>query len=260
VVVNRNTTVNSVAYANRGVNGGVTVVSRDTFVNARGVRQNTMQVPAKELAALPVSHTAGAEPARSSVLGAGTPTAHMPPTAAMNRQVVALRTPAPMPRSFDQRAAQAAGNLSQRALVRQEAPGRPVTTNQPPRPAQSQDGFRPFGQANAGNNQPKAQPRVWEEQGTPEPEKSTQAESESRNAQSSGISSQSRQAQQQWSHPLAKPAPAVRARNDEQQKDEEQKFNNWHQQKPAPTSPTPQRQQNSHPPAQSHDSAPKKGH
>jgi hypothetical protein len=259
VVVNRDTTVNSVAYANRGVSGGVTVVARDTFVNARGVAQNTMQVPAKELAAVPVSHTAGAEPARSSVLGAGTPAAHVPPTAAMNRQVVALRTPAPMPRSFDQQQAQAAGHLSQQALVRQEAPGQRVTTQQGPRQPQSQDGFRPFGQANAGNNQPKAQPRVWEEQGTPEPEKSTQSESESRNGQSSGNSGQSRQAQPQWSHPLAKPVAPLR-RSDEQQKDEEQKFSNWHQQKPASTTPTPQRQQNSHPPAQSRDSAPKKGY
>jgi len=259
VVVNRNTTVNSVAYANRGVSGGVTVVSRDTFVNAQPVARNVVQVPAKELAAVPVSHTAGAEPVRSSVLGAGTPAVHMPPTSAMNRQVVALRTPAPMPRSFDQQQAQAAGNLSQQSLVRQEGPGRPVTTNQPPRLAQSQDGFRPFEQANAGNNQSKPHPRVWEEQGTPEPEKNTQAESESRNAQSSGNSHQSQPEQQQWSHPLAKPVAPVRVRNDEQQKDEEQKFSNWHQQKPT-SPPSQQRQQNSHPPAQNHGSATKKGH
>jgi len=264
VVVNRNTTVNSVAYANRGVSGGVTVVSRDTFVNARGVAQNTMQVPAKELAAAPVSQTVAAEPSRSSVLGAGTPAAHVPPTAAMNRQVVALRNPAPMPRSFDQQQPQATGHLSQQssnrqALVRQEAPGQRVTTQQAPRQSQSQGGFRSFGQASAGNNQSRPQPRVWEEQGTPEPENSTQSESESRNAQSSGNSSQSRQAQPQWSHPLAKPVAPVRARNDEQQKDEEQKFSNWHQQKPA-SQPSQQRQQNSHPATQSHESATKKGH
>ena len=264
MVVNRSTTVNNITYANRGMSGGVTVVSRETFVNARPVARNVMQVPAKELTAAPVSHMAGVEPARSSVLGAGTAAAHVPPATVMNRQVVALRTPAPMPRSFDQRQAQGVGDLNQQSsnrqsLVRQEAPGRPVTTNQPPRPAQSQDGFRPFGQANAGNNQSKPQPRVWEEQGTPEPEQSTQSESEGRNAQASVNSRQSQQAQPQWSHPLAKPVAPVRARNDEQQKDEEQKFSNWHQQKPASPSPTQQRQQNSHPPAQSHESAPKKG-
>ncbi|MGB2607007.1 MAG: DUF6600 domain-containing protein [Candidatus Sulfotelmatobacter sp.] len=265
VVVNRNATANSITYANRGVSGGVTVVSRDTFVNAQPVARNVVQIPAKELAGVPVSHTAGAEPVRSSVLGAGTPAVHVPPTAAMNRQVVALRTPAPMPPSFDQRQAQAAGNLSQQssnqqALVRQEAPGQRVTTQQPPRQPQSQEGFRSFGQTNAGNNQSKPQPRVWEEQGTPEPEQSAQSEVENRNAQSSANSRQRQQTQPQWSHPLAKPVAPLRRNDEQQQKDEEQKFSNWHQQKPASSSSTPQRQQSSHPSAQSHESAPKKEH
>ncbi len=262
VVVNRNTTVNSVVYANRGVSGGVTVVSRGTFVNAQPVARNVVHVPPRELAETPVSHTVAAEPSRSSMLGAGKPLAQRPPAAALNRQVVALRTPAPMPRSFDQQQAQAAGQLSQQssnqqALVRQEAPGQRVTTQQAPRQPQSQEGFGSFGQANAGNNQSKPQPRVWEEQGTPEPEQSAQSEAENRNAQSSVNPRQSQQTQQQWSHPLAKPVAPVR-RSDEQQKDEEQKFSNWHQQKPASSSSTPQRQQNSHPPAQNHESTPKK--
>ena len=55
VVINRSTTVNNITYANRNVNGGVTVVSRDTFVNARPVARNVVSVPARELAAAPVS-------------------------------------------------------------------------------------------------------------------------------------------------------------------------------------------------------------
>src|SRR4029077_1596973 len=38
VVINRN--VNNITYVNRNVNGGVTVVSHDTFVNARPVGRN----------------------------------------------------------------------------------------------------------------------------------------------------------------------------------------------------------------------------
>ncbi|MFZ3368442.1 MAG: DUF6600 domain-containing protein, partial [Candidatus Sulfotelmatobacter sp.] len=57
VVLNRSTTVNNIVYANRNVNGGVTVVSRDTFVNARPVARNVVSVPARELAAAPVAHT-----------------------------------------------------------------------------------------------------------------------------------------------------------------------------------------------------------
>jgi hypothetical protein len=235
VVINRN--VNNITYVNRNVNGGVTVVSHDAFVNARPVARNVLSVPPRELAAAPVSHVVGVEPVRGSVLGAGKPAANRPPAAVTNRPVVALRTPAPMPRSFDQKQAQAGGHLSQAPLVRQETPGKPVANQGTRQQPQTQDGFRPFGQANGGNNnQAKPQSRVWEAQGTPEPEKSTPAQPENRNAQPS----------QQWSHPLAKPAPPVQAKNPEQERQQEQKFNNWQQQRPAPA---PKPAQHSSPPA-----------
>jgi hypothetical protein len=255
VVVNPG--VNTTTYVNRIVSGGVTVVSQDTFVNARPVARNVVSVPARELAAAPVSHTVGVEPARSSVLGAGTPAATKPPAAVMNRQVVALRTPAAMPRSFDQRQEQAGGHLIGQSLVRQEPAGRPVPVARQP---QAQDGFRPFGQANGGSNQTKPQPRVWEAQGTPEPEKSTQPQNENRNAQPSGMSRMPQQGAQQpasqWSHPLAKPVAPVQERNEQQQREQEQKFSTWQQQRPA--SPPPQQRQQSAP-APRQEPAPKKG-
>jgi hypothetical protein len=253
VVINRN--VNNIVYVNRNVNGGVTVVSHDTFVNARPVARNVVSVPLRELTAAPVTNMASFEPVRSSVLGTGKPVANKPPAAVTSRQVVALRTPAVMPRSFDQRQAQAGGHLNQSALnqqspigqplVRQEPPGRPVPVARQP---QTQDGFRSFAQTTTGDNQAKPQPRVWEAQGTPEPEKSAQPQPGSRNSQPV----------QQWSHPLAKPVAPVQERNQQQQKEQEQKFSTWQQQRPA--SPPPQRQQNSAPPAPKQESAPKKGH
>ena len=272
VVINRNTTVNNIAYANRNVNGGVTVVSRDTFVNARSVARNVVSVPAKEIAAAPVSHVAAAEPVRSSVMGAGKSIVNRPPAAVTSRPVVALRTPAPMPRSLDQRQAQAGGHLNQSPLVRQQVPGRPVpaassatnpssATNQGSRPQPSQDGFRPFGEPNTGNaanDQTKPPSRVWEAQGTPEPEKATQPNPETHGVQTSGgVRSSQPQASQQWSHPLAKPAPPVQQRSAEQEREQEQKFSNWHQQRPASTPP---QKQSSPPPSHSTQSAPKKGH
>ncbi|MGA8623036.1 MAG: DUF6600 domain-containing protein [Candidatus Sulfotelmatobacter sp.] len=243
-VINRNTTVNNITYANRNVSGGVTVVSRETFVNSRSVATNVVSVPARELATAPVSRTVAAEPVRASVLGAGRPVANKPPSAVTNRQVVALRTPAPMPGSFDQRQAQAGGHLNQPQLVRQEAPGRPVAPSRQvtwQSQTQTQDGFRPFGEGNVNNQ--KSQSRVWEAQGTPEPEKNTQPQAEGRSAQPAA----------QWSHPLAKPVAPVQQRNEEQQA---QKFSNWQQQRPTP----PARQQNSHPAAPRQESSPKKGH
>jgi len=259
VVINRSTTVNNITYANRNVNGGVTVVSRDTFVNARPVARSVVSVPARELAAAPVSERVGVEPGRSSVLGAGRPVANKPPAAVTSRPVVALRTPAPMPRSLDQRQAQADGHLNQQSspLVRQEAAGRPVPMNPQTRPTQSptqsatksDDGFRSFGPPSGGSSQAKPQPRVWEAQGTPEPEKNTNAQPEIRSTQPA----------QPWSHPLAKPVAPVQQGNQPQQREQEQKFSTWQQQRPAASAPAP-RQQNSHPPAESHPSSPKKGH
>jgi hypothetical protein len=182
-----------------------------------------------------------------------------PPAAVTSRPVVALRTPAPMPRSLDQRQAQADGHLNQQSspLVRQEAAGRPAPMNPQTRPTQSptqsstksDDGFRSFGPPSGGSSQAKPQPRVWEAQGTPEPEKTTNAQPENRSTQPA----------QQWSHPLAKPVAPVQQGNERQQREQEQKFSSWQQQRPAAPAPAP-RQQNSHPPAESHASSPKKGH
>ena len=264
VVINRS--VNNVTYANRDVNGGVTVVSRDTFVNARPVGRNVVSVPAKELASAPVANRVAVEPARASVMGSGASGANRPPVTVTNRPVVALRTPASMPPSFDQRQAAAGGQLNQQSsmqpLVRQQPPGQPVSRT-PTKPAQrSQDGFRPFGQAGAANGQTSAgssqtKPRVWEAQGTPEPEQSSETHPESQNGQPSAGSRSAQPGQQQsaqWSHPLAKPVAPVQQKNAQQQREEEQKFSSWSQQKPA----TPARQQNSHPAAASHESSPKK--
>lgn len=243
-----------------------------------------MSVPPREIEAAPVTHMVAVEPARTSVIGTGKPVAAKPPAAVINRQVVAQRTPAPMPRSFEQRQAQAGGHLNQPPLVRQEPPGKPAPAPQAARQPQTQsqpqtqEGFRPFGQTNPANNnvqpkpqplgpanpsttsaQPKAQPRVWEEQGTPEPEKPAQPQPGNRNVQPANAyrppqpRRDERQPTQDWSHPLAKPAPPVQERNEQQQKEQEQKFNTWQQQKPA--SPPPPKQQQ---PAPKKESAPKK--
>jgi len=252
VVINRN--ASGVTYANRSVNGGVTVVSRDTFVNARPVARNVVSVPARELAAAPVSRGAAFEPVRSSVIGAGVAAAHTPPAAVAIRPVVALRTPAPMPRSFDQRQAQAGGHLNPQAaepLVRQQPPvTRTVPAAQPQRQAQggatSEEGFRPFTPPGGGSTQTKAT-RVWEAQGTPEPERNPTPETPNGNGRASNGSRSQANTQassEQWSHPLAKPvAPVRRDEQQQQQRDQEQKYSSWHQQQKPASSSASQHQQ-----------------
>jgi hypothetical protein len=249
VVVNRS--VNNITYANRSVSGGMTVVSRENFVNGRPVAGNVVSVPAKELAAAPVSHTVVVEPVRSSVIGASRQVAIQPPAAVTTRPVVALRMPAPMPGSFEHGQTQAGGDLNHQlsSIVRQQAPGRPVATPARQTQAQTQNGFRSFEPTNTGNNQTKTAPRVWEEQGTPEPsERNTTGQSQTRTAQSS----KRQPAQQQGAHPVAKAVTPVQQRNPQPQREEEPKYSNWHPQKVASS----QAQQNSHSTSQSHGSTP----
>jgi hypothetical protein len=208
-----------VAYANRNVSGGVTVVSHATFVNARPVARNVVPVPARELAAVPVSQALAVAPARNSVSG-GTTIASRPPAAAMSRPVVAVRTPAG---SFDQ------------ALVR---------------PAQG--GVHSFGGAAGVSGQAKTQPRVWEEQGSPEVEKSSRQEAGKRNPQASGSRAVKQVTPQAQARTVVKP---VAQEKTEPTKEQEQKASNSQPQKPAAAPP---QKQSSHPAAPKVESVPKK--
>ncbi len=252
VVVNRD--FSKVTYANRIVTGGVTVVSQDAFVNGRSAARNMMLVPSKELAAAPVSNALTVEPAQSSVFGAGKPVANKPPATVMNRPVVALRTPAPLPRTTGPGtigSASVGQNSTARSLVRQQPPGRPVPVTHPMQ-SQTQTGFHTVVPTEAEGNPAKTQPRVWEEQGTAEPEPQTSQRSPGNQSEQSHASRPAQpgapQPTQQWSHPSARPAAPPRGTSSEQQS--------------RPASPPPQRQQTPHPPAPKPESAPapKKGH
>ena len=251
VVVNRD--FSKVTYANRNVTGGVTVVSQDAFVNGRSAARNMMLVPSKELAAAPVSNALAVEPARTSAFGAARPVANKPPATVMNRPVVALRTPAPLPRTTGPGtigSASSGQNSTAQSLVRQQPPGKPVQVTHPMQ-SQTQTGFHTVVPTEAEGSPAKAQPRVWEEQGTAEPEPQTSQRSPVNQSEQSRTSRPAQQGAprptQQWSHSSAQPAAPVRATSEQQ---------------PKPTWPVPQRQQTSHPSAPKPESAPppKKGH
>ena len=89
--------VTQVTYVNRGAPGGVTAVSRETFVSARPVGRNVVAVNSEEMARAPVSHGAAIAPERASVMGAGAATASAPPAAVQNRMVRSNRMPSAAP-------------------------------------------------------------------------------------------------------------------------------------------------------------------
>jgi uncharacterized protein DUF6600 len=205
-VVERTTVVNvyhnnvtNITYVNQHVNGGVTVVSHDTFVNARPVGRNVVAVPDRELAAAPVARTFSAAPVHSSLVGEGRPATARPPAAVINRTVVTRRTPGPAPARFEEQPG-APGE-----------PGAPANRagNQPPtrtlQPSQPQPGFRP-------------PPHPIEEQGASQPPRRDGAgESVNRNAAPPV-------------NPAARPAPPVRQPTPSEQQTDTAKQNQWQQQ------------------------------
>ena len=69
----------NITYVNQRVNNGVTLVSRDTFVNARPVGRNLGHYDARQLAEAPVERSIQVQPVRTSVMGAGVPARFRPP-------------------------------------------------------------------------------------------------------------------------------------------------------------------------------------
>ncbi|HUA15738.1 MAG TPA: DUF6600 domain-containing protein [Verrucomicrobiae bacterium] len=246
VVINRTT---NITYVNQHVASGVTVVSHDAFVNARPVAQNIMRVDAREVAAAPITRTVAAEPIRASVVGVGRPVSVRPPTAVISRPVVAVRTPAGPPRSIEQRQAAVGGHLNEQSLVRPAGPAQPVQMRPQTGQQSGQDGFRPFTQP--GNNQvrvqPNTQPRTFEAQGTPEQENrnvqpENRNEPENRTAEPVNRNQgnvRSPQRPTSEASPLVRPAPPVQERNQQQEIQQQEKFHQWQQQRPA--SPPQQR-------------------
>ena len=257
VIVNKSTTINNITYVNQRVTNGVTVVSHDAFVNARPVAQNIMRVEPREVVSAPVTRAVAVEPVRSSVVGAGRPESARPPAAVISRPVVAVRTPPSPVRSIEQRQAQAGGHLNEQALVRPVGPARPsIPANQNARPQPNQEGFRPFGQPNKANNvdenngvKPmlRPQPRVYEQQGTPEesrnlPENGNAEPQPNRPAQPDNRQFRPPDREPIPSHPLVRPAPPVQERTPQQEQQQAQKFNQWHEQRQTAPSSQPRSQ------------------
>lgn len=223
-----NTNVNRIAYVNQA---SVTAVSRETFVNARPVARNVVVVQPREVAEAPISHVSGAEPIHGSVMGAGKPAAAAPPRAVINRQVVAQHAPAQPPVPFAQR--------QDKLLVRPAtAAANPVT--------------RPVSQPAAVKPQPAKWPEPAFKEATPVPA-TPQAEEQaprpssptppatSQAARASDASNGEEESQQSaWSHPQARPAPAVQPKSEAQARDEETKHRNW-EAKPQPERAQPER-------------------
>jgi hypothetical protein len=219
--------VTNIRYINQRVNNGVTVVSRDTFVNARPVVRNLGRYDARQIAEAPVQRGIPVQPVRASVLGSGAPARFRPPQAVINRQVVATQRPVAPRQPFEQRQAeinvhterpvqpQPLGQRIERPVARPQQPMRP------PEASNSEVPSRPEARPQRPINAPRVnEPMRPESPGAPRP-------SQGRDDRYS----------QGWSHPQARPVPPVQPRNSAQAREDENKFRNWQQQRPQPAPP-----------------------
>ncbi len=238
------TNVNRITYVNQT---NVTVVSRDTFVNARPVGRNVVAVQPRDIANVPVARLSGVEPVRGSVMGAGKPTTVAPPRAVINRQVVAQHAPAQPPVPFGQR--------QDKLMVRPVAPvnqqGRYVAqpANANPAPAIRQQQMQPMTRTESAPAQRPVQPVPQVETSRPQPPQPPQPvrpqqsyDNPSNNNVRNNNDAMNPRAdsqpgsQQGWSHPQARPAPPVQPKSETQARDEETKYKNW-QAKPQAAKP-----------------------
>ena len=92
--------VNNITYVNQHEGRGVTVVDRNTFVNAQPVNRHIVNVNQREIATAPVDHEVvrNIQPVRQSVVGTARPVRIAPPARVMARPVVATRAPVVMNR------------------------------------------------------------------------------------------------------------------------------------------------------------------
>jgi hypothetical protein len=223
--------VTNITYVNQRVNNGVTLVSRDTFVNARPVSRNLGRFDARQMADARVERDVQVQPVKASVLGSGAPARFKPPQAIVNRQVVATQRPAPPKQPFEQR---------QAVNVRTEQPSarpqplnnpqgneRPVARpQQPVSPVESERATRAdVPRPDARPQRPIVAPRVAEP-ARPEGPTTPRPPQGAANQNDNGRGAQG------WSHPQAKPAPPVQQRNAAQARDDENKFRTWQQQRP----------------------------
>jgi hypothetical protein len=108
-VVNRTTIVNvynnrnvaNIVYVHQRTPGAVTVVSHETFVNARPVGRNFVDVPSRVVTAAPIVRDIPAAPERASVYGAGNHNAPHPTGQSINRTVLARQAPPSAPNHFE---------------------------------------------------------------------------------------------------------------------------------------------------------------
>jgi hypothetical protein len=271
------TTINQITYVNRSQPGAVTAVSQETFVNARPVARNVVRISDNDLRQAHLAREIEARPVRTSVVGPAAPARSTPPAAIANRQVVATRRPMPggtairnnapeanirtgaptNPRSLPQAGSQQPVPQAPHGTARQAWP--PARAAQGPQQEVPQTQAPPDRSANSPGQPANAQrPPIPRPPVRPDMTTDTRdrepARSEERPASQGPAYGRPDNARPDndrgsaaWQDRNVRPVPAPREKTPDQQRDEEQKFRTWQQQRqqaapPQANRPEPPRQ------------------
>jgi hypothetical protein len=265
---NNTKNITKITYVNQQAPNGVTAVSKETFVNARPVSKNVVEVPLQALANAKPGRLQEVQPVKQSVIGAGAPTGSKPPAGTFGKGVVATRMPTQPQGSVAaksnvppaQTAPQQTGR-NDKQLHAESAPpsGRGQGQNPPPsKPSADQETQRntqqPYGQS--------APPPGRGQNQNPSPFKPPPAKENQRNNQQAGESSPSRHGQNNPPpfKPPVKLAPPVQPKSPQQAQEEEQKFRNWQEQRPKPQNQPSRPPQEERPQARPPENPPPESH
>jgi hypothetical protein len=145
VVINRNVTNVNYTYARN--ERAVTVVQRDTFVNARPVSQNIIRVKAQQIERARVAEATPVAPTRASYVSARSRVSSAKPAVPINRRPVVVRM---SPAAGDLNRGRPVYTNDSREFSQPTAPhgatpqAHPSPENNGNRPQPTQGGFRPF--------------------------------------------------------------------------------------------------------------------
>src|SRR5579872_7207981 len=249
--VYNNVNVNNVTYMHQKNVQAVTVVSHDTFVNARPVAAANVRVNQQQMREVQVQRNFTMAPVQKSVVGAAPVASARPPAAVMQRQIVAKETP-PTPRpSFNNTPQQQRSFRPANAPPQQPMQSRPAQPGQPPVPQR--------GQQQMQQQEPQRQPQFRPPQGQQPPPQQGQPPVPQRGQQQQQMQQQQPQQQPQFRPPQGQQPPPqqgqppVPQRGQQQQQMQQQEPQRQPQSRPPQPPPQQQNPVRMAPPARAND-------
>ena len=203
---NNTKNITKITYVNQQAPNAVTAVSHETFVNARPVSKNVVEVPPQALANAKPARLQEIQPVKQSVIGAAVPAGSKPPTGTFGKGVIANRMPI-----------QPQGSI---------APKQNTPTTQIAPQGKERNAQQPYNEATLPGRGQDQNPSPFKPPTSKDTERKKQEPYELSTPSGHGQDQNAPQFK-----PPVKLAPPVQPKNQQQAQEEEQKFRNWQDQR-----------------------------